>query len=587
MTFNLIQFIIQLLRNKGWEARCMMMGRLLILVAMWLPLVLHAETPVIQTTQFNRLSLDSLLSLADRYYQSRAVDTALVCYSLVALKGAEGDRHEKELAIEGYLGTFKIYDLHYCNYPKAFESLILAQEICKKLGIEKSRIYFDFGMIYDSIRERKDADMHKETVDYFRKAFFAAYDEGDIDVLEYAFANLLNLQVDQDTIEDLKQEWELYKQKDALLIDALKQFNGLFYHQLCDIREGNLTEALHQNDLQIELLNNKIKEIRFWLTTYTLRSRIFFEMKQPDKATSCLRNLYEQRIKSDESKDVKMECFYTLSEYYQRAGDKAEAQRFHTMYLEMKDSLLNSSQMKSIGELQFLEEINQLTNTIKRAEQQRKVFTGYAIATFVVLLALGLFSFLIAKTNRRLRRQTEALYNKNQELIEQQNRNKLQRKELEHQLIEVDTPEEKKQERQNGDNTKYRNSNLSEDDKTVIEAKILNVMENSHEIFSPDFSIDNLANMIGSKRWHVSQVINERYQCNFNTFLNRYRIMEACRQLSDIANYGHLTIEAIANGVGLKSRSAFTVAFKRITGLTPSEYQNVARSRERNNRSDS
>lgn len=51
----------------------------------------------------------------------------------------------------------------------------------------------------------------------------------------------------------------------------------------------------------------------------------------------------------------------------------------------------------------------------------------------------------------------------------------------------------------------------------------------------------------------------------------------ACRRLGDIDHYGQLTIEAIASGVGFRSRTSFVTSFKRITGLTPSEYQRLAR----------
>ena len=81
----------------------------------------------------------------------------------------------------------------------------------------------------------------------------------------------------------------------------------------------------------------------------------------------------------------------------------------------------------------------------------------------------------------------------------------------------------------------------------------------------------------GSKSKYVSQVINEHYGQNFNTFLNSYRIKEACKRRGDLVNYGNFTIEAISESVGFKSRSTFVTSFKRITGLMPSQYQRMAR----------
>ena len=124
---------------------------------------------------------------------------------------------------------------------------------------------------------------------------------------------------------------------------------------------------------------------------------------------------------------------------------------------------------------------------------------------------------------------------------------------------------------------KYKSSHLSDEDKEQLLSRIQEVMENSDEIFSPEFSLERLAMLSDSKSKYVSQVINEYYEQNFNNFLNSFRIKEACKRMGDLDNYGNYTIEAISESVGFKSRSTFVTSFKRITGLTPSQYQRMAR----------
>ena len=58
---------------------------------------------------------------------------------------------------------------------------------------------------------------------------------------------------------------------------------------------------------------------------------------------------------------------------------------------------------------------------------------------------------------------------------------------------------------------------------------------------------------------------------NFVSFVNSYRIAEAKKLLLDPNKY-NLTIEAIGNESGFKSKSAFNGAFKKITGMTPSAF---------------
>ena len=93
----------------------------------------------------------------------------------------------------------------------------------------------------------------------------------------------------------------------------------------------------------------------------------------------------------------------------------------------------------------------------------------------------------------------------------------------------------------------------------------------------PDFTVALLAEKVNTKPRHVSQVINEHYEKGFNQMLSEYRIKEACRRLVDTQGYGNLSIEGLSAGLGFKSRSNFVSNFKRIVGMSPSEYKNQSK----------
>ena len=137
------------------------------------------------------------------------------------------------------------------------------------------------------------------------------------------------------------------------------------------------------------------------------------------------------------------------------------------------------------------------------------------------------------------------------------------------------------EERRREKTEKYKGSSLDAETKESMLELLRNVMENSDEVFTSDFTIDRLAELSNLKSKIVSQVINELCGTNFNSFVNEYRIKEACKRMNDREATANLTIEAIGNGVGFKSRNSFISAFKKFTGLTPSEYQNIAKEHQK------
>ena len=74
----------------------------------------------------------------------------------------------------------------------------------------------------------------------------------------------------------------------------------------------------------------------------------------------------------------------------------------------------------------------------------------------------------------------------------------------------------------------------------------------------------------------LRKLIHERlgYR-NFNVLLHEHRIREACEVLSD-SNQSHLPILTIALTAGYQSINPFNHAFRKLNGVTPSEYRKQA-----------
>ena len=114
------------------------------------------------------------------------------------------------------------------------------------------------------------------------------------------------------------------------------------------------------------------------------------------------------------------------------------------------------------------------------------------------------------------------------------------------------------------------------DSNAVIKAriirKLLPLFEQDKIFAQEGFTITQLSEKIGEKEYQVRRAINDELgYTNFNTFLNHYRIVEACKLIQD--NRGkELTFQEIAYRMGYQSVATFNRAFKNETGQTPSEY---------------
>ncbi len=118
---------------------------------------------------------------------------------------------------------------------------------------------------------------------------------------------------------------------------------------------------------------------------------------------------------------------------------------------------------------------------------------------------------------------------------------------------------------------KYKSSSLTSDQQEESLQKLKFLMEKEKPFLKPDFSLPELADQLKITVHTLSQVINDGLGKTFFEMTAEYRVNEAKQLLKDQPN---IKIEEIAEQVGYNSKSSFNTAFKKLTGMTPSEWRN-------------
>lgn len=91
------------------------------------------------------------------------------------------------------------------------------------------------------------------------------------------------------------------------------------------------------------------------------------------------------------------------------------------------------------------------------------------------------------------------------------------------------------------------------------------------EYLMNNLSLNDLALKLETNRSYISKLINNVYGINFNEYINKLRIKEACRIIFENTN-PNFTIDHLFSEVGFTGKSTFYTAFKKYTGVTPAVF---------------
>lgn len=122
------------------------------------------------------------------------------------------------------------------------------------------------------------------------------------------------------------------------------------------------------------------------------------------------------------------------------------------------------------------------------------------------------------------------------------------------------------------------NANLIAPNSVIIKGgyetfeKIENEIIVSKLYMNPNLSLTDVANAFDISSGYLSQLMGRYSDNGFNDMINKLRVQEAKKMLLD-KEFDKYTNVSIGLEAGFNSKSSFFAAFKKHTGLTPSQYR--------------
>lgn len=131
--------------------------------------------------------------------------------------------------------------------------------------------------------------------------------------------------------------------------------------------------------------------------------------------------------------------------------------------------------------------------------------------------------------------------------------------------MELQKEEEKEQEKEENP-VRYR---LTEEQRKNLETKMLQLVKNEKLYLEDHFTMSDLVRRMNTNKAYLSEVIGRTEYGSFYQLINTLRVDHACQLLEQDSS---LKMEQVALASGFSSGSAFSQVFKRIKGVSPSEY---------------
>lgn len=486
--------------------------------------------------------------------RSMRSDTAMVCFTIVSNRYYDDMAQDEKYRCAAAMNNLAcIYTYGRINYPQAYRYLTRGLSIARENGFGQLLATFhnNLGNIYSIYGKQLELEsMLRKARQMYRESYRQATRTGDHYLRVSAFINIM----DAGKADSLQFFRGIFDRRIPAATNSLAHARLLFRAAEAE-QAGRYAEARAFYRRMLRAINQRWMREEYVAGAHMRMGDTYVAEQRYDSA----RQAYAEALRiAGESGNMEQTASATrkLERLARLTGDAAAASRLHQELLARRDSLMTAFGLSSIGDLSSRDELRQAeekTQQLAAAQRVRQTVTHMLCLLLAIVVG---FLLIVARKNRKLRQSNRLLYDKNRALLSAENGQAA---------------------RTGG--RKYESSSLADEEKTRLLERVQDILRQSEWICRSDFSLPQLAKLVGSNKTYVSQVINEHYGQTFNTILGDCRVKEACRRIDDHEHYGQYTLESISESVGFKSRTTFTTSFKRLVGLTPSEYLRLSRER--------
>ena len=523
------------------------------------------------------LSSQQLMDSGRDYFGKREAGKALARFLIVSERYKQSDKAEDtQLSIRALNNCACVYKYFYFDYAQAYEYFTRAYDLCKQVHYDEflpvimvnlGDLLNDYGISYNS------QALSQQAQDIFEQCMLQAVTSQNWDLMTTAFFNLAN----QNYTLKLEKYKTIFDEKIPKDTRDL-QYIRLQYRGLESVQQGHYAKARDYFQQQLATINAQWEPERDTLATYMSIAHTYRMENNYKDETEYLEKAFQLASTSNVGDQAASIC-KLLADSYQQQGNTSMQQHYHLLYLEKKEEA-QFNKLTNIGELNYIHELKQEQERANELAESKERQQMLLITGCIVLLVVLGSAILLWHKNRQLHSRNKSLYEKNRQLLQVEHEAQELRKQAQNEFA---TPhsDQRSEKGETRKEEKYSRSNLSDDQRSMLGMRIEEILSSAEVVCEQDFTLTKLAKLVDSNTTYVSQVINEKYGTAFSNLLAGFRIKEACRRMNDeTERYSQMTIEAIATGTGFKSRTTFVNAFKRETGLKPSEYLRMAAAKE-------
>ena len=456
--------------------------------------------------------------------------------------GLEFDKSLSKVSAE----EFPLRPHHYSEIGKLYYSF---QEY------EAAGAYFEKGLEGTAIEGNIDVTNHIKTL-WNNMGLIYRNHYNDLDKSDSCFLQILEIEcqiLDQQSVYDSSHKRIEYELWGGIAKGNLGTNHYLRkdYDQAIPLLQYSIEKAVEYNDFNFPYAIGKaILLSEIFIELFDLPQAKFYL----DKAADFLDRLQKRSSVSDIKTNLELwvDYYKMMGRYYRTAGNNVQALLYADTTAAMQTQLEDEFNLRKLHRVE--QQVNQekLDAEIFRS---KTYFRGLIVISVFLLLLIMLF-ILLYRSYRTKRAAFRELVFKSQ------------------QWAKVQPPTVQPDENESTEQEEKKQNGLPDSTDLSLMKEIERLMADEKLYKNHSLTLDGIANRLGYKPYLVSGAINRCTKKDFSTFVGEYRIKEAIQLLSG-KNVHRFSLDGVAFDSGFNDRRNFNRVFKKMTGVTPTEFLRV------------